>query len=228
MATDKDISIGSAGGYIEWSATSDPTPPTIAITGGGDWCTASGNQVNVTANGGSQRTATISVTASTPPNDDYNGTASVTSAYTLTQTAGVSDKRNVVITPNTNWVLNNESNINYWALEARLSFSFSDSSGNVGITVLQSNNTLSVGDYETLDVVGSLTITGLTKEAVEVTIYVQATCDMMRPRLILNGQQFVADRGADSHYASFKINIPKDVTTYTVQGLNIYIVDDKG
>lgn len=97
MATDKNISIGHDGGLIEWSATSDPTPPTITITGT-TWATVNGANVTVQPNtDSSTRTATITVQASTTANTDYNGTASVTSAYTLTQEAMAQTLKTIII-----------------------------------------------------------------------------------------------------------------------------------
>lgn len=89
MATESTIEIGNGGGTITFSVTSDPTPPSISIsTTGGTWMTVSGSNVTVSQNTGTARTGNISLSATTPSNAAYNGTASVTSAYTVTQLAG--------------------------------------------------------------------------------------------------------------------------------------------
>lgn len=52
MATGSTINIGSGGGTIVFSATSDPANPTLTISGGGTFSTINGNRVNVSALGG--------------------------------------------------------------------------------------------------------------------------------------------------------------------------------
>ena len=91
MATASTINIDQGGQTITFSATSEPSNPTISITGT-TWATVSGSKITVSENtGASGRTATVSVKATTPSNSDYNGTASVTSAYTISQDGAVVD-----------------------------------------------------------------------------------------------------------------------------------------
>ena len=91
MATASTINLDYDGGTITFSATSEPSNPTISITGG-TWATVSGNKVTVSRNGEiTNRTTTISVKTTTPSNNDYSGTTSITSSYTISQESEVVD-----------------------------------------------------------------------------------------------------------------------------------------
>lgn len=130
MATESTINIGSGGGDITWTATSDPANPnvSVSVTSGSSFLTASGTKVTISQNGSggstgntgtqytimfppggshygvadtcavsitastassssstSSRSGSVNVTASTTATTGYNGTASVTSAYTISQ-----------------------------------------------------------------------------------------------------------------------------------------------
>lgn len=89
MATASTINIGSQGATIQWTSTSDPTPPTLTLSKGSEsWMTISGSKITVSANNGAQRSASVSATSTTTANTAYNGTATVTSGYTIQQSGG--------------------------------------------------------------------------------------------------------------------------------------------
>lgn len=81
------LNINKYGGTVTFSATSDPAGPTLTYsTTGNTWATRSGNVVTVAANNGaSDRSLNITVTATTVANTGYTGTATASSAYTITQ-----------------------------------------------------------------------------------------------------------------------------------------------
>ena len=94
MATDSTIYIAPSGGTITFSATSEPSNPTVSIPSpsGSTWVTTSGNIVTISENDEiTERTGSFSVNVTTTANTDYNGTATTASAYTVIQESSVVD-----------------------------------------------------------------------------------------------------------------------------------------
>lgn len=116
METSSSMRIGSGGGDIVFYSTSEPSPPSIEISAGSTWLTVDRNIVHVQENTNTtERQASISVTSSTPVDLAYNGIASVTSGYTLTQDAGTHTPtpQNVVLHFNCPITLNNNTGGRY-------------------------------------------------------------------------------------------------------------------
>lgn len=91
-STANTINIGSGTSIISFFVTSDPENPTFGFSspnefvdiGNPSW---SKNQVRIPSNTGDSRTATLTITATTTSNTEYNGVASATSSYTINQQA---------------------------------------------------------------------------------------------------------------------------------------------
>lgn len=90
-STASTINVDSGGTLINFAVESEPTPPNVSIkkTSNSSWITVptppslvvkvDGNDTNF------DRTGTIELTASTPEDPEYNGIATETSSYTITQ-----------------------------------------------------------------------------------------------------------------------------------------------
>lgn len=94
MATASTINIGSEGAMIQWTSTSDPNPPILTLQKGTEsWISVSGNKITVSANSGAKRSCSVSATSTTTANTAYNGTATVTSGYTIEQSSGAASTK---------------------------------------------------------------------------------------------------------------------------------------
>lgn len=79
------VSIGKYGGTITASATSEPSPPSISVSTTESWATVNGTTISLGPNTGGTRTCTLTVTATTPESGSYQGTATASSAWTISQ-----------------------------------------------------------------------------------------------------------------------------------------------
>lgn len=79
------ITVPAVGGTLTGSAVTDPTGATLTLTHNANWISGT-NPLTVAVNtNSSSRTATVTVTATTPVNPNYDGQATATSAWTVTQ-----------------------------------------------------------------------------------------------------------------------------------------------
>lgn len=89
MSTAKTISLNSSSHKINFTVESEPTPPQVTIkctTTATSFMTVDGDSVNINSNvDSSSRTGIINITAVTTADSAYNGIASATSSYTVTQ-----------------------------------------------------------------------------------------------------------------------------------------------
>lgn len=79
------ITVPAVGGTLTGSAVTDPTGATLTLSHNANWISGT-NPLTVAVNtGSSSRTTTVTVTATTPVNPNYDGQATATSAWTVTQ-----------------------------------------------------------------------------------------------------------------------------------------------
>ena len=83
----KTLNVKRYGGTVTFSATSDPAGPTLTYsTTGTTWASRNNNVITVAANNNANnRSFDITVTATTTANTAYEGIATASSAYTITQ-----------------------------------------------------------------------------------------------------------------------------------------------
>lgn len=93
MATGSSINISSNAREIKFTVISEPMPPDVTIkctTTATSFMVADGDSVKITENANTEsRTGSISITATTTGDSAYDGIASATSSYTVTQDAYV-------------------------------------------------------------------------------------------------------------------------------------------
>ena len=85
-STASTINVSSGSSTVSFNVESSPSNPTVKLSSNQSWATTGNSSISVTSYSGvSERSATITITATTTANSEYNGTASATSSYTLTQ-----------------------------------------------------------------------------------------------------------------------------------------------
>ena len=105
MATASTISVSSGVSSIRFNVVSEPSNPIIRLTSNQDWVqtlvTQNSSTISILENDTPQvRSANISISANTTADTNYNGTASATSSYTITQEAGNVNKEVILNLPN--------------------------------------------------------------------------------------------------------------------------------
>ena len=100
----ENITIGKNGGNITISSQAEPTNPTLTYSSISEsWVSRNGNVLTINANSGANdRSFTLSVTATTTANTSYDGTATDSKTFTITQNGTGS-------TPTGTWYMVNSS-----------------------------------------------------------------------------------------------------------------------
>lgn len=89
------INLPASSGSLNITVDCTPTPPTVVTTSNVNWITGTGSisasaiTLTVASNPGDPRTGEVTVTATTPSSPYYEGTATLSSAWTISQQSTV-------------------------------------------------------------------------------------------------------------------------------------------